>query len=153
MPRKNKEPASQVKVNVKRSLQNHDKFSSFMLTVNTNKKGEDSEALVQAMDNLVGSEDEPTDLTRWIKYIEGDSNSILEFDVDVGELEFSKKAGYGHIHVFISIKHRAKIQLDVQKIKEEFTDELGYEPYVNVKLQNDYRARSRDYTSKSKKNS
>lgn len=106
------------------------KLSCFLLTVSTNQRYREDdkfkESDAEILEDIV--KDILSDLPAYITIKkEGDvwnKETIESVDIDYA-CEFGPKTEALHAHMLIKIKHRSKVQLNLQKIKQKIIDELG----------------------------
>ena len=109
------------------------KNSTFLLTINTNKsKDIDKDRFEKSIYNLFTEQN----IKPLLKFFEGDFNDIKNIETRVG-IETGPRYGKIHSHIAISIEHKAKIHIDIAKIKQyiKINMKIPEDIHVNIKSQ------------------
>jgi hypothetical protein len=117
------------------------KYSTFHITINTNKKPDDDDEADAIGDELrkankaIFNED---NFPRIVKFLNNDTyddglivSVDVKFSIEVGK---SEMGGRVHTHIKAEIKHYSKIHVNLPNLRAIVTEELGYNPYIHVKV-------------------
>jgi uncharacterized alkaline shock family protein YloU len=103
--------------------------SNFLLTINTNQRypendkdlENDIEVFDSTIQNILNNVGDYINLPSEHKF---DEHFIKDVDIDY-TIERGNKNGQLHIHLLMKFKHKTKIQLNYEKIKEKIKTDLG----------------------------
>lgn len=104
-------------------------YSTYFITINTNRKDYDKEKLRNALTQIFGRDD------IFYALIKGDTSKI---DKDYSTVQFSAEAGpktgYIHSHVLIKLKHTTKTHFNVDLLRKILIKELGLtDVHIDIK--------------------
>ncbi len=128
------------------------KHSLFLLTVNTNQSFPDANsadfkrAKKEFTDALL-SRINYDSLNDYLTFKFGSPSDIQSVDLDAA-LERGDRQKLLHAHIMIHIVHKAKLQIDIAKFRDEVNKELGRTCYMNVRTQSAGVDNLKDYISK-----
>jgi len=111
-----------------------DEVSTFFLTASSNSQDLISEAQMREVAEQFFNQIENHFRFLNCKFTETNNVSYVDLIDIKTAVEKGKKQEQVHLHGFIKVRHRTKLQLDLQKIHAFFTKELRLKNiYVNVK--------------------
>ena len=126
------------------------KISSYMITINTNKRDGDAEQLEKVADEFFSSEyfsEHFSDLIK-LRSVE-DYDCITDIQLEVGNIEYMEtRANAPHIHIVLKIYHTTLLQLNYEYIRSTIIDMMGTDVYVHFKRHNDYSEAMKNYVGK-----
>jgi hypothetical protein len=126
------------------------KISSYMITINTNKRDGNAEQLEAVADQIFSSEyfnDHFSDLIK-LRSTE-DYDSITDIQLEVGNVEYMEtRANAPHIHIVLKIYHSTLLQLNYDYIRSQIIEKMGDTVYVHFKRHNDYSESMKNYVAK-----
>lgn len=104
-------------------------YSTFFITINTNRKDYDKAKLKSAIGQIFGRDD------IFYALIKGDTSRI---DKDYSTVQFSAEAGpktgFVHSHVLIKLKHNTKTHFNIELLRKILIKELGLtDVHIDVK--------------------
>lgn len=154
MPPK-KSPIIRVKEPPKNIKKTH--VSTWMITINTNNRDGDEDALIACRDTVFSEQyllDHLSDLIKITSKTDtgnvGLEDVIESVDIDPGPIEYKKTGAHSpHIHVSLTITHTSLLQLNYENIRKAIADASGYTNwYVGFNRHKDYRYTTRNYANK-----
>lgn len=100
----------------------HWKYSTFFITINTNRRDYDKEKLRKALGIIFGEDD------MFYKLIEGDTSKIdKEWSTVQISAEKGPKMEFVHSHVLVKLRHNTKVHFKIELLRKVLVKELGLE--------------------------
>jgi hypothetical protein len=155
------EEAKAPKVRVKGARQNLEKKtrnprlkkSTFHLTINTNQQYKEDDPNLE--NDISVFEDTIEEILQNIGdyvHIKGEDGDTWDGKVESADIDFvverGLKKGQIHAHILLQFKHRTKLLLNYEKIKEKLREQLGVDCYMLNRLVNNGSSNVEDYINK-----
>lgn len=121
------------------------KYSTFFLTINTNRQDYDRQKLREVLDRLYGDDD------MFYSLIAGEGLDTIDRDYTIVEfaIEVGKVGGKIHSHALIMMRHKGRIRLNIQLLRTVLKKALGLSDlHIDVKASGDTIRRLADYIRK-----
>lgn len=120
--------------------------SRFLVTINTNQSTDAHKEVILQCVQAMNEE-----IEQFIKFVEpGGSFALIDEVALKAVVEKGKKFRKWHCHVIVAIKHRTRVQLKIDHLRECWKDGLDLDSiHLNVRYASDAGANLEDYLTKS----